>query len=105
MKRSDLIISELFEKQYRKLTEHLRSSYQKQKWPMDKLPYTKEFDDMHDGFKQAFDVDVTKKDFWRLLTRLRKRGELENKTERKTTRKQKTKTDEDDLNGFGIQVN
>lgn len=72
--------------------EFLASLYAEQRWPLDKLPYTDEFDDMLEKFCDHSEQVISARDFWRLLVRLRKDGHFPNKTARDTARQRKRTT-------------
>jgi hypothetical protein len=46
---------------------------------VDQLPYTKEFDNLYGKFRSATGVEMTRNQFWRKLTSLRKAGSLPRK--------------------------
>lgn len=80
---------------YGELVALVGKLYADQKWPLDKLPYTPEFGVLHRGYMGHFKVEVSERDFWRLLTRIRKKGHLPNKTERDTELRQRQRAEQE----------
>lgn len=56
--------------------------YAEQPTPIDQLPYTEEFDDLHADFVIESHFQISKIRFWRMLIGLRKNGKLPKKSGR-----------------------
>ena len=63
--------------------------YVEQQWPLDKLPYTKEFEEMYSRFTTDLAMIIERGGFWTILVALRKKGLFPNKTGKETSRETK----------------
>lgn len=89
--------------------DFLGKMYLEQQWPLDKLPYTKEFDAIWEAYNKRFGrtKPISKKALWRFLVDMRKtRKTLPNKEKANTTFEKKRQAEErkKQFEGFGFDV-